>query len=270
MSSCKPSSLQTFEFESNQKVRTVTGLDGEPWFVAKDVAEALEYRMASDMTRTLAEDEKGTHVVRTPGGEQEMTVMSEPGLYRAVFLSKSAKAEPFRRWVTEVLRSIRKTGSFSMPGVQPAAQARALPTPTEEKVAAHFLAMDLLARRPGVRAGIAMAVGLEAIHTDTGLTMEPYRKALPPAAGPIADLNPTRLAVALGMPKNNGSAAKVNRALTKLGLHEKDGRNSWCLTKKGAAFGEQLPFKNGGRSGYQILWLPSVLDLLRPEFPSKT
>ncbi|NPC47114.1 hypothetical protein D7X99_12395 [Corallococcus sp. AB032C] len=120
---CPPTSIaKVFEFESH-RVRTVIGPDGEPWFVAKDVAEALEYRMASDLTRMLAEDEQGTHVVRTLGGEQEMTAVSEPGVYRAIFAAKpksedkAEKVERFRRWVThEVLPAIRKTGSYAWRG----------------------------------------------------------------------------------------------------------------------------------------------------------
>lgn len=88
--------------------------DGEPWFVAADVARLLEYRMASDMTRRLDDDEKGTRSVRTPGGYQEMTVISESGFYAAILGSHSPKAKAVKRWLTHyVLPSIRKTGSYS-------------------------------------------------------------------------------------------------------------------------------------------------------------
>lgn len=69
--------------------------------------------MASDMTRRLDDDEKGTRSVRTPGGEQKLTVISEPGLYSAVLGSKAQGASRFKRWVThEVLPSIRRTGGY--------------------------------------------------------------------------------------------------------------------------------------------------------------
>lgn len=88
--------------------------DGEPWFVAADVARLLEYRMASDMTRRLDDDEKGTRSVRTPGGHQEMTVISESGFYAAILGSQSTKAKAVKRWLThEVLPSIRETGTYS-------------------------------------------------------------------------------------------------------------------------------------------------------------
>ena len=90
-------------------------IKGEPWFVAADLAAVLEYRNAPDMTRSLDDDEKGTQIVRTPGGDQEMTIISESGLYAAILKSRKPEARQFRRWVTgEVLPSIRKTGGYKM------------------------------------------------------------------------------------------------------------------------------------------------------------
>lgn len=105
-------SIQVFESAEFGTVRVSTQ-DGEPWFVASDIAKALGYRMASDMNRRLDDDEKGTRSVRTPGGTQEMTVISEAGLYGAVLGSKLPEAKAFKRWVThEVLPSIRRTGGY--------------------------------------------------------------------------------------------------------------------------------------------------------------
>jgi len=107
------SPIVPFQFDA-ATVRAVVGADGEPWFVAADVSAVLEYRGAPDMTRILDADEKGTQIVRTPGGEQEMTVINESGLYSAVLRSRKPEAKRFKRWVTaEVLPSIRKTGSYN-------------------------------------------------------------------------------------------------------------------------------------------------------------
>jgi prophage antirepressor-like protein len=96
-------------------VRVVV-IDGEPWFVAADVARVLGYRMASDFTRRLDEDEKGTHSARTPGGAQDVTIISESGLYVAVIGSQAANARAFKRWVThDVIPSIRRTGQYIAP-----------------------------------------------------------------------------------------------------------------------------------------------------------
>ncbi len=105
-----------FSFES-LPVRVVPDEHGEPWFVATDVARILDYRNAPDMTRNLDEDEKGTQIVRTPGGPQKTSVISESGLFAAILRSRKPEARKFRKWVTsEVLPSIRKTGSYATPG----------------------------------------------------------------------------------------------------------------------------------------------------------
>lgn len=110
----------------DERIRLVT-IDGEPWFVGADVARVLGYRMASDMTRRLDPEDKGTHSVRTPSGVQEMTVMTEAGLYDAVIGSHVPGAREFKRWVThEVIPSIRKTGSYGTAAQIPQDYASAL------------------------------------------------------------------------------------------------------------------------------------------------
>ncbi|MCU6709295.1 phage antirepressor [Paenibacillus sp. J5C_2022] len=109
---------QLFKYGENE-VRTVMvegKSEAEPWFVAKDVAEILGYRMASDMTRNLDDDEKGTQNVRTVAGEQSVTVINESGLYSAIISSRKPEARAFKRWVTsEVLPAIRKHGGYLTP-----------------------------------------------------------------------------------------------------------------------------------------------------------
>ena len=92
--------------------------DGEPWFVAKDVAAILGYRDAYTLVRRLDEDERGTRKVCTPSAEQEMTVINEAGLYSAILGSNKPEAKAFKRWVThEVLPSIRKNGAYLAPNL---------------------------------------------------------------------------------------------------------------------------------------------------------
>ena len=105
--------IQTFNNPEFGTVRAVRDENGEPMFVAGDVAKILGYRMASDMTRRLEEDEKGTRSVRTPGGEQQMAVITEPGLYSAILGSRVPEARAFKRWVThEVLPALRRDGGY--------------------------------------------------------------------------------------------------------------------------------------------------------------
>ena len=121
--------LQTFTFEDTT-IRA--GLDdGEPWFVAADVAKALGYRDAEHMVRTLDTDEKSTHLVGTKKGPRNAATITEAGLYKIILKREAAYVKDptaramvsrFQHWVThEVLLSLRKTGSYSLPASQPAA-----------------------------------------------------------------------------------------------------------------------------------------------------
>ncbi|ACK79363.1 Bro-N domain-containing protein [Acidithiobacillus ferrooxidans] len=105
-----------FQFHSTE-VRTVDR-DGQVWF-AGDVAKALNYADAVQMTRVLDEDEKGLHTMQTLGGNQQVVVLSESGLYHALLKSRKPEARPFRRWVTaEVLPAIRRNGTSSVAAAQ--------------------------------------------------------------------------------------------------------------------------------------------------------
>lgn len=108
-------SLTQFTFHNEYNVRIID-LDGELWFVAADVASALDYPSAPQMTRNLDDDEKGMHNVHTLGGSQEMLIINESGLYSAILKSRKPEAKKFKKWVTsEVLPSIRKTGKYEAP-----------------------------------------------------------------------------------------------------------------------------------------------------------
>ena len=108
--------LQIFNSEEFGQIRTMV-IDGEPWFVGKDVAEALGYERPTDTVRKRVDDEdRGISKMETPSGKQEMTIINESGLYTLVLGSKLDSAKRFKRWVTsEVLPAIRKTGSYNKP-----------------------------------------------------------------------------------------------------------------------------------------------------------
>jgi len=108
--------VSPFRFDQHD-VRVITR-NGEPWFVASDIAEALGYRNAGDAARSLADHQKAdTQIVRSSsnGTEQSrsVTIINESGLYRLVLRSRKPEAERFSDWVTgEVLPAIRKTGRY--------------------------------------------------------------------------------------------------------------------------------------------------------------
>lgn len=106
--------LQVFSYQ-NAQVRTVIK-DGDPWFVAKDVCDVLKLGNTGMAVSKLDDEEKGCEKVDTLGGTQDMTVVSEAGLYTLIIRSNMPEAKPFRKWVTgEVLPSIRKHGVYATP-----------------------------------------------------------------------------------------------------------------------------------------------------------
>lgn len=114
---------QAFRFDDDTEI-TVLGTVDEPLFIAAQVARALGYRDAHALTRRIDAADRGTRILSTPGGPQEMTVINEAGLYIGALGATVERAREFKRWVTHtVLPEIRRTGSF---GAQPA-----LPTTRE-------------------------------------------------------------------------------------------------------------------------------------------
>ncbi|MEV4907883.1 Bro-N domain-containing protein, partial [Streptomyces albidoflavus] len=120
-SSQTPSTPLVFTFpETAQHVRSVM-IDAEPWFVGKDAAEAVGISKYRDALARLDGDERVSMAVDTPGGAQQMTLVSEAGVYALMLISRSPKVRAFRRWLThEVIPSLRRTGSYS---IEPAAPA---------------------------------------------------------------------------------------------------------------------------------------------------
>lgn len=106
--------IQVFENVDFGKVRIIE-MNGEPWFVGKDVATILGYRETAKAIRThVDEEDKGVSVLDTPGGKQEVVIINESGLYSLILSSKLPSAKEFKHWVTaEVIPSIRKTGKYS-------------------------------------------------------------------------------------------------------------------------------------------------------------
>ena len=109
--------LSVFNFEESTPIRVILQ-DGEPWFIANDVCAALQIGNPRQAISYLDEDEKGVTTNDTPGGQQEMTIINEPGLYSLVLRSRKLEAKKFKRWIThEVLPAIRRTGSYAAPSV---------------------------------------------------------------------------------------------------------------------------------------------------------
>lgn len=106
--------LKIFENEQFGLIRTVMR-DEEPWFVGKDVAAALGYAKPENAIAAHVDDEdKGVTKMMTPGGNQQVVIINESGVYALIFGSKLPAAKEFKSWVThDVLPSIRKTGGYN-------------------------------------------------------------------------------------------------------------------------------------------------------------
>ena len=198
--------LIIFENPEFGAIRTVE-LDGEPWLVGKDVAEALGYTNPRKALADHVDDEdKGVTKCYTPGGEQDMTIINESGLYSLVLSSKLPTARKFRRWVTsEVLPSIRKTGGYvALPKDYPSA-LRALADAEEKRLA-------LLAENEAQRQVIA--------------DFEPVKQYVDTILQSKDAVTTTQIAADYGM-----SAKELNRILFQEGVQHKV-NGQWILYKK--------------------------------------
>lgn len=131
--------ITTLQFNSDQfgQLRAIQDESGEPWFVARDVCNALELTNPTVAVNSLDEDERAKFNL---GRQGEANIVSEPGFYKLVMKSRKPEAKAFQRWVThEVLPSIRKKGGY----------IAAAPDETPEQIMARavLLAQDTIARQ---------------------------------------------------------------------------------------------------------------------------
>lgn len=169
------------------EIRAVT-INGAGWVVAADVAKALGLTNARQNVAEFEEDEKGVCPIYTPGGMQNLTVLSEPGLYRLLMRTDKfadpvvgPKIRRFQRWVThEVLPALRKDGSYSLRPA-PIAVPQTLPE-------ALRLAAQAIEEKEAAEAKLALAApkveAYDSLMNSEGLlTMQKAVKAIPGAPG---------------------------------------------------------------------------------------
>ena len=263
--------LTVFDFES-QIVRVVIH-EGLPWWVAADVCAVLELDDTSKAVSRLDEDEKGTNSIRTPGGNQDMLCVNEPGLYALVLTSRKPQAKAFKRWLThEVIPSIRAKGSYELPQ-QPPRQ----PTNPNE-IAFPELAdfcqkqLALMGLKPELQR-IYLLRAMEAQYTE----QSPAFNTLLTAAKenctvPDYHITPTKLGELYAQRHHLDKPvlpADINRALEAAGLQRKEvevrsngkKRNVWHLTERGEEYGILLLDKASrvDKTVQVVRWLPSVL-----------
>ena len=226
---------------------------GEPWFVAKDVCECLELGNPRTSVALLDDDEKGVHTMDTPGGAQEMSIISEAGLYSLILRSRKPEAKAFKRWVThDILPSIRKTGGYGMS------------LPKQQDYAAINHELDALRKILGF-AGITgnqLAIAADNYYRKrTGISVIEASGVELVAPKQQQLLTPTQLGKELGL-----SGRKVNLMLAGLGLQRRIG-DVWEPTEDGKARGAVL-MDTGKRHGdgapvRQLKWPSDVVNALR-------
>lgn len=132
------SDIQLFDNENFGTIRAFLAEDGQPWFVAKDVCAALDIQATA--ASRLDEDEKGLRLTQTPGGNQQVLCVTEPGFYRLVLRSRKPEAKAFQRWVThDVLPALRREGGYMA--------SRDGETPEETMARAALLAQQTIDRQ---------------------------------------------------------------------------------------------------------------------------
>jgi len=155
--------LQVFSYEGNE-VRTVQKDDGT-WWVLKDVCDILELTSPHKVAERLDDDEKGRSLIPTLGGNQELTVVSESGLYNVILRSDKPESKKFKRWVThDVLPTIRKHGAYVTPAKleelmnDPDSWIKVLTALKEERTAKERLQLEATENKPKVIFADAVSV----------------------------------------------------------------------------------------------------------------
>jgi prophage antirepressor-like protein len=147
-----------------QEIRVIKDGNGSVWWVAKDICRVLGLEGTNKALLGLDEDEKGTKKIRTLGGEQEMLIINESGLYTLIFRSSKPAAKPFRKWVTsEVLPAIRRTGCYQRPETAKKQPDSLLPVTRE------FRAALRLARAMGLKGTAAVFEASRLAWKQTGV-----------------------------------------------------------------------------------------------------
>lgn len=255
--------IQVFSHDRFGQLRMVEDGQGDPWFVATDVAKALGYRDAHNMARRLDNDEKGTHSTSTRGGEQEVSIISEAGLYTAILGSKLETAKQFKRWVThDILPAIRKHGGYLTPAK------------TEELINNPDLVIQLAQTLKAEREKRArLETDLQHETLEHYQTKQQLAEAKPKASYYDVVLQSNQLISVTQLAKDFGlTAQKLNRLLSEAGVQFKQGKQ-WFLYKKYAEQGytqSKTQVLDAGRTAMHTYWTQKgrlfVHDLLKTEY----
>lgn len=246
------SNITPFKFNSST-VRVITDDNGEPWFVAKEIAAVLGYSDAEAMTRKLDDDEKQNLQI-VGFGPRGVTVINEAGLYSCILTSQKEEAKPFKRWVThDVLPAIRKTGRFEAesPDISQAEHAfKLIPSVVR---AARMLGLDRNAAAISANQAVAKLTGANVMRLLGHTHLEAENQS-------ALFYTPTELGRQIGV-----SGRAFNMLLAEAGLQAKKGEH-WAPLATAEGFCRVLD--TGKRHGdgsmiQQVKWSDGVLNLIQ-------
>jgi len=240
---------QVFQYE-DKPVRTVV-VNGEPWFVAKDVCDVLEIANSSDALKRLDEDEvDSTEVTDALGRKQVTNIVNEPGLYALILGSRKPEAKLFQRWVRhEVLPAIRQTGMYAVPAI------------TQEAP----LIGQLQVLQQVVNGMVVQAQQIEQMKRQQFHLVGKVEQIENKIEKRLTDdfemqlVTPTQIGK---MFEPSISAIEVNKRLRSAGLQWKVG-GEWVATVEGRKYSSSEPVQlAGGKMIYQLQWQRRVKDLI--------
>lgn len=242
-----------FNFQSHT-VRTVVADDGEPWFVAMDVAAVLGYSDAYEMTKKLDEEDKANRQIAglgAPAGGRGVVVINESGMYSCVLTSQKPEAKQFKRWVTsEVLPSIRRTGQYQ---AQPRQPSRTETMTIIAEAAARMLRMSepskvrmlsIIAKEEGVPATFLPSYVEEPLVRSLTYLLKEHGA-------------PLSVRVAYPKLESLGLVERLNRLSSKGQV-----KHFWSLTDAGLKFGNNLVSPNNPRETQPQFYVKTFAELL--------
>lgn len=247
------SNITPFNFDG-QSVR-VLEINGDPWFVAKDVAETLGYANPADAIKQHCKGVAKRYPLQTAGGRQEVRILSEPDVLRLIVNSTLPAAEQFERWVfEEVLPTIRKTGSYTV-------KKQADPLKLTTEAARALPALIRAGRLLGLDKNAAAIAANQAIYgmTNVNLMQQLGHTHLVAENQDSGWYTPTELGGIMGT-----SARGVNLLLAEAGLQVKIGEK-WEATEVGREFSRLFDTGKRHASGVpvtQMKWSKNVLPML--------
>lgn len=244
------SALQVFSYKE-QEMRTVM-VDGEVWFVAKDVCDILELNNVSKAIQELDDDERSSLTISEgtspKGGNPNMNIINESGVYALIFKSRKPEAKAFSRWVRhEVLPQIRQTGSYSV--VQP-----------KPMLIDPMQGAKVVFDAAGIT-GNQLALALDRLYkTYTGQSALEGGDVVLTAPTQNQLLTPTQIGEHFG-----GMSPKlVNKKLAYAGYQRKVG-NRWEATEQGRPYAvmQDVGKWHGGTPVRQLKWDSAILCVFR-------